>query len=1005
MKKMWMVFAFAGALALLLASSGFALWEDNWRLTGNDNYFSVTSGTNTVAVGPNEVLHVVWHDTRDGDYEIFYKRSSDRGETWSPDVRLSSDDSYSSTSPSVAVSGDLVVVVWMDTRHGFDEIYYNRSLNGGKDWEGENYITTPDNQTSTAASVAVSGQYVHVVWMDARDSGMNYEIYYNRSTNYGASFEGEQRKTTNTGSSWYPSITSLGQNVHVVWQDNYQGNNEIYYLRSTNNGAGGSWGTTVRLTTDAGSSENPSISASGLTVHVAFSDDRNGNPEIYYKRSSTDEGATWPFPEDRRTTNGGIYFQEKSVSSMGPYVHIVYSDRRLGYFQLYSQTSWDQGVHWENEYRVTREVGQSMGPSCAVSEGMLHVVWTDKLSGDYQQEVYNTRRIFLGSLTEPSQGRHLVRDPTRNVLHLVTHNENNEIYYARSTNDGDRWVSYRYLGNGKNPTVGLAVLPEDVWPPYIAVCVAYTPPDGSQLKYQWNDGLADPGSGTWSSPYDISSSSTHGPPSLTTFGGTQVFVAYRDRAAPNRRLACLNYPYDSPPSPPTNPEVIDNDDSAEQPCLSPDAAGLDVHASWKRGTEVWFSDRGTGNWSFKLRGDIDSYLSKQPFVECYADRALVVWADEDADREVYRRWKYLPVNDWAIPQPQNISQSSGLYSESPTQSGRELTTWAEGTAFPGMFDIYYWDEIQQSPTPVLENSTTWSYWPHSQMWYGSGFKLFVNAWTESPNPQQQPPYEVLFGKKFFFFGGDEGIGSGFLPEPGDNGVYYKVVAGLDVPSRYCLKRDGVMKFGDKSVDYARDSLVFELPYLSPIHDYLVKVSSYRETGAKWAQALSVNGKVVRSVQFAPNKVDTAWFKIPPEAYRRDRKVAFSLKNIRGDYVTSLGITLYQRDPKRGGKGGGPQAGVPVASPVREVFAVYPNPMRVQAQIEYSLKAPGLVALSVYDVTGRLVRNVVNERQSAGLYKASWDGKDAKGHLVPGGVYLVRLTGFGLNKTSRVVLVR
>jgi hypothetical protein len=305
-----------------------------------------------------------------------------------------------------------------------------------------------------------------------------------------------------------------------------------------------------------------------------------------------------------------------------------------------------------------------------------------------------------------------------------------------------------------------------------------------------------------------------------------------------------------------------------------------------------------------------------------------------------------------------------------------------------MFDINYWSPTYGSGT-VQPNPATWSYWTHSQAAYLTIGDAFFSAWTESPNPNQ-PPYTVLTKQTFF-------------PMLGDGDAYYSAAAGGSEPSPYNRKRDGVMRFGEKAVDFARDSLVYELPFLSPMYDYFLKVSSYRETGSNWTQGISVDGVTARSVRFAPNRVDTAWIKIPPELYKQDRKVSFSLKNLRGDYVTALGVTIYQRDPKRG-KGGG-QAGEPVAVPAKEVFAVYPNPTKGQAQIEYSLKSSSSVRLGIYDVTGRLVRDVVNEAQPAGVHRASWDGKNASGHQASSGIYFVRLIAPEVNKTARFVVVR
>jgi hypothetical protein len=213
-----------------------------------------------------------------------------------------------------------------------------------------------------------------------------------------------------------------------------------------------------------------------------------------------------------------------------------------------------------------------------------------------------------------------------------------------------------------------------------------------------------------------------------------------------------------------------------------------------------------------------------------------------------------------------------------------------------------------------------------------------------------------------------------------------------------------MKFKDKAVDFARDSLVYELPYLDPDYDYYLRVASYRETGEDWVQALSVDGGASRTVRFVSNIVDTAWVKIPPEFYVKDRKVRFVMKNVKGDYVTNFSLTLFQRDPKPRGKGGG-QSGEPVGLASREVFAVYPNPSNGQVQVEYSLKTPSVVRLAIYDVTGRLVREMVNGLQLAGVHRASWDGKSGSGRQAPSGIYFVKLNALGVNKTARFVVVR
>jgi hypothetical protein len=58
-----------------------------------------------------------------------YKRSTNNGETWSSDVRLTNDDDKVSECPSIAVNGNNIHVVWDDDRDRNREIYYKQKLN------------------------------------------------------------------------------------------------------------------------------------------------------------------------------------------------------------------------------------------------------------------------------------------------------------------------------------------------------------------------------------------------------------------------------------------------------------------------------------------------------------------------------------------------------------------------------------------------------------------------------------------------------------------------------------------------------------------------------------------------------------------------------------------------------------------------------------------------------------------------------------------------------------
>jgi flagellar hook assembly protein FlgD len=65
----------------------------------------------------------------------------------------------------------------------------------------------------------------------------------------------------------------------------------------------------------------------------------------------------------------------------------------------------------------------------------------------------------------------------------------------------------------------------------------------------------------------------------------------------------------------------------------------------------------------------------------------------------------------------------------------------------------------------------------------------------------------------------------------------------------------------------------------------------------------------------------------------------------------------------------------------------------------------MVSLRIYDVTGRLIRTLVDGPQTPGDKKVVWDARDDRGHEVASGVYFYRLRAPGFEKTRKMVLVR
>ncbi|MCK4302909.1 MAG: right-handed parallel beta-helix repeat-containing protein, partial [Candidatus Eisenbacteria sp.] len=86
----------------------------------------------------------------------------------------------------------------------------------------------------------------------------------------------------------------------------------------------------------------------------------------------------------------------------------------------------------------------------------------------------------------------------------------------------------------------------------------------------------------------------------------------------------------------------------------------------------------------------------------------------------------------------------------------------------------------------------------------------------------------------------------------------------------------------------------------------------------------------------------------------------------------------------------------------------PNPFTCTTCLRYSVPSTSRsisVRLWILDVSGRLVRSLVNADQRPGMYATSWDGYDHTGRRLGSGIYLCRLTMGDVALTRRVVIVR
>jgi hypothetical protein len=157
-----------------------------------------------------------------------------------------------------------------------------------------------------------------------------------------------------------------------------------------------------------------------------------------------------------------------------------------------------------------------------------------------------------------------------------------------------------------------------------------------------------------------------------------------------------------------------------------------------------------------------------------------------------------------------------------------------------------------------------------------------------------------------------------------------------------------------------------------------------------------------------------WLTVVPESGdieaggTADIELTFSSEGLaEGDYYAELLID----------SNGGDRQVVPVALHVSgtsidetipdkvELYGNYPNPFNPLTRIAFALPEAQRVAVTVYDVRGRVVRNLADEVFEPGPHEIPWDGTNEEGSAVASGIYFYRFESASVTRISKMVLMK
>jgi len=307
-------------------------------------------------------------------------------------------DTGTSIHPSVVAIDSIVLIVWFDFSldsdgYGYGKVSFVRSTDYGETWSSK--VVLVDEITGAAKSDLSVFHYensIYIVFLRNPPSGKD-RIVFVKSEDYGITWSSPYEIKTALLALNYPNISAWQDNIHVVFLDNKDSGSwyEVYYMRSTD--GGNSWSSATKISNVGEYFPcTPAVAASGSYVHVVWSDESWGRfYQVYYRRSE-DGGMTWD-PVVRLTSDTLHSVKNPYIYVENSNVYIFYHKYGIGdIFYMYSN---DNGENWSSEIRLTDAISLSDLPSVTGYQGILHVLWYDTRDGNPEIYYKNNSGTFV----------------------------------------------------------------------------------------------------------------------------------------------------------------------------------------------------------------------------------------------------------------------------------------------------------------------------------------------------------------------------------------------------------------------------------------------------------------------------------------------------------------------------------------------------------------------------------------------------------------------------------
>ena len=339
-------------------------------------------------------VYAIWLDNSLGNKDVFFKRSIDGGKTFEKTINLSN-MSGGAFDHQIVLIDNYVFVIWEQTPNYNGQIFFKRSIDGGKTFEktinlGNNtgffgipQISISKNKLQDANKNITD---VFVVWHDSSNG-----ITLRKSNDSGKTFEKAISLSNNYSPSFKPKIFSQGDNVYSTWISIHNigtenETREIAFTKSVDKGI--NFDKVTNLTSNAKLSFDPQIASSENNVYVVWAngtfvkDDFPLLEDIMFKYSSN-FGKT--FHKTISLNNYTGWSANPMIKTFGNKLYVIWEETSQNKNSDIYLCSLDMKNPKECNYKinVSNNTNNSIQPSFDIShDGNVFVTWIDEKSNN-----------------------------------------------------------------------------------------------------------------------------------------------------------------------------------------------------------------------------------------------------------------------------------------------------------------------------------------------------------------------------------------------------------------------------------------------------------------------------------------------------------------------------------------------------------------------------------------------------------------------------------------------